>query len=694
MEKNTLIRYFRQAASILKDSKLRDLKGLEPNLDEIRKAMSLRTNDEATVLVGIMDRQCSNESSDMSDLAEYFDCTSLDMMEYVPSAKWLQEKGYIKAENITEFNFTKMKFKLSSNVFNSVIEGSEFVLGGYDRTKFDQFDFFKTIHNIISERRFNRIDTPTLISQTLAFEEMHKDLRYVINLKALVSEVEARILFCEMCFDFQDDKDGEIGCYSGINPTLSDIYDRRMEFTRVKREFIQGVHALQRAGLGELRKDVIVITDKGLELMYEENASVYIKNRSGLDRFTFVQEIHQIVKDLPGTPCRSDIIGLRKDVLKIEEKNDQLEFIDELSSNVDDVYDRTIFYLICYELINSEEYWLRQLSDISEKKDEMVLRRQFKSCSHELQRTGLVELSTKGGMFDNTSLVLTDKGKKLYLEEDVDLFETVVTDKNIITCDKITEKKLFFSDELERQLNTLKFSLTQGNYEALRERLEKEKLPKGIAVLLYGYPGTGKTESVKQLARLTGRSIMHVDISATKTCWFGESEKLIKKVFDNYRTACERSKVTPILLFNEADGIFAKRKDTNFSSVSQTENAIQNIILEEMENLDGILIATTNLADNLDKAFERRFLFKIKYDKPTVEAKKNIWLSKLPTLDDNTADKLATMFDFSGGEIDNISRKVVMEELIKGEKISRDTLITLCKEEKMGSNGNRKIGYC
>ncbi len=693
MEKKTLIRYFRQAASILKDSKLKDLKGLDPILDEIRNAMSLTTNDEAIVLVGIMDRQCSNESSDMSDLAEYFDCTSLDIMEFVPSAKHLLEKGYIKAENITEFNFTKKNFKLSSNVFNSVIEGKDFVLGDYDMPIFDQFDFIKTIHNIKEERRFNRIDTPTLISQTLAFEEMHKDLRYVINLKALVREVEARIIFCEMCYDFQDDKNGRIGGYSGINETLSDIYDRRLEFTRVKREFMQGIHELLIAGLAELRREEIVITDKGLELMYEENASVYIKNRSGLDRFTFVQEVHQIVEDLPESPCRTDITGLRKDIIKIEEKNEQLDFIDELSSNVDDVYDRTIFYLICYELINSEEYWLRQLSEISEKKDEMVLRRQFKSCSHKLQRTGLVELSTKGGLFDNTSLVLTDKGKKLYLEEDVDLFETVVTDKNMITCDKITEKKLFFGEELERQLNTLKFSLTQGNYEALRERLEKEKLPKGIAVLLYGYPGTGKTESVKQLARLTGRPIMHVDISATKTCWFGESEKLIKKVFENYRTACKRSKVTPILLFNEADGIFAKRKDSNFSNVAQTENAIQNIILEEMENLDGILIATTNQADNLDKAFERRFLFKIKFDKPTVEAKKNIWLSKLPTLDDDTADKLAMMYDFSGGEIDNISRKVVMEELIKGKKISNDTLITLCKEERMGSNGMRKIGF-
>jgi SpoVK/Ycf46/Vps4 family AAA+-type ATPase len=71
-------------------------------------------------------------------------------------------------------------------------------------------------------------------------------------------------------------------------------------------------------------------------------------------------------------------------------------------------------------------------------------------------------------------------------------------------------------------------------------------------------------------------------------------------------------------------------KSIGSGNVDQTENAIQNIILEEMENLDGILIATTNLTENLDKAFERRFLFKIRFDKPTLEAKTNIWKDKIP----------------------------------------------------------------
>ena len=147
------------------------------------------------------------------------------------------------------------------------------------------------------------------------------------------------------------------------------------------------------------------------------------------------------------------------------------------------------------------------------------------------------------------------------------------------------------------------------------------------------------------------------------------------------------------MLFNEADAVLSKRKDSNSSNVAQTENAIQNIILEEMEKLDGILIATTNLADNLDHAFERRFLFKIKYNNPTIEAKKNIWMDKLPRLSENEAEQLASTYDFSGGQIDNIVRKSLMEEVIKGKNPTLPTLRTMCAQEKISGNGRTKIGF-
>ena len=343
-------------------------------------------------------------------------------------------------------------------------------------------------------------------------------------------------------------------------------------------------------------------------------------------------------------------------------------------------------------MVDGNTYHISRISDFCKNRECAHLKSEIKEGSHPLVKKGIVEVSG-GGHFDSAQLQLTNKGKEIFLEEDIDLFETKVSDNELIMPDKIDEKQLFFEKGLQEQLSMLRESLAEENYQKLYNRLAENKLSKGVAILFYGKPGTGKTETAKQIARATGRAIMHVDISATKTCWFGESEKLIKEVFTNYKRLCEKSKIKPILLFNEADAVFSKRKDSNSSNVAQTENAIQNIILEEMENLDGILIATTNLADNLDNAFERRFLFKIRYDNPTIEAKKNIWKDKLPRLSESEAEQLAATYDFSGGQIDNIVRKSLMEEVIKGESPTLPTLMAMCAHEKISGNGRTKIGF-
>ncbi|MCL2512220.1 MAG: ATP-binding protein, partial [Bacteroidales bacterium] len=224
--------------------------------------------------------------------------------------------------------------------------------------------------------------------------------------------------------------------------------------------------------------------------------------------------------------------------------------------------------------------------------------------------------------------------------------------------------------------------------------LGKNGMRKGFASIFYGAPGTGKTETVYQIAHATGRDIMMVDISDTKSCWFGESEKKIKEVFEKYRTLVKTSEIAPILLFNEADAVIGKRKDSTGGSVAQTENAIQNIILQEMENLDGIMIATTNLTQNLDKAFERRFLYKIEFEKPDTDAKDKIWQSMLPALTQEESKTLAKEYDFSGGQIENIVRKHTVDTILNGTKPSFETVQNYCKTEFLyKEDGRRRIGF-
>jgi SpoVK/Ycf46/Vps4 family AAA+-type ATPase len=216
---------------------------------------------------------------------------------------------------------------------------------------------------------------------------------------------------------------------------------------------------------------------------------------------------------------------------------------------------------------------------------------------------------------------------------------------------------------------------------------------KGFACLFYGAPGTGKTETVLQLARKCGRDIMQVNISTIKSKWVGESEKNIKAIFDRYRTAVQQSEIAPILLFNEADAIISKRMSNAQRSVDKMDNAIQNIILEEMEKLEGILIATTNLAGNMDSAFERRFIYKIEFKNPSVDAKMSIWKSMIPALNDEMAYILAQKYDFSGGQIENIARKHTVEYVLTGKNADIDNLTQICDSEQLNKRSNRPIGY-
>lgn len=218
---------------------------------------------------------------------------------------------------------------------------------------------------------------------------------------------------------------------------------------------------------------------------------------------------------------------------------------------------------------------------------------------------------------------------------------------------------------------------------------------KGFTCLFYGAPGTGKTETVYQLARRTGRDLMVVDVSQIKSCWVGESEKNIKAAFDRYRSYVRQSEPAPILLFNEADAVLGIRQEGAQRAVEKMENSLQNIILQEMEQLDGIMIATTNLTQNLDKAFERRFLYKIEFEKPSTEAKSRIWRSMIPTLDEQTAATLAERYDFSGGQIENIARKRTVGMILLGGEPSFEQLDEYCRSEMLGQpeRSRRRIGF-
>jgi SpoVK/Ycf46/Vps4 family AAA+-type ATPase len=322
---------------------------------------------------------------------------------------------------------------------------------------------------------------------------------------------------------------------------------------------------------------------------------------------------------------------------------------------------------------------------------QIIYRQDLFSGENELIRMHLIEI-VEANFMNDAEIKLTDYSVQLLKECNIPIFFNKRRRDNILIPTEIPFRELIFSEKELDRIILLKNLLSDTNFTAMQRRLAERNLPKGITVMLYGDSGTGKTEVVKQIARETEREVMKVEISQSKSKWFGESEKIISRVFADYRLFVRECKKTPILFFNEADGIFSVRKEIGNSTVDKTENTIQAIILEEMENFEGILMATTNLIDNLDTAFERRFLFKIKFEKPSLSIRSRIWKSKIPSLSDTESYTLAEKFDFSGGQIENIVRKNEISQIISGEEITMNSLMDFCSEETFG-NKNIKIGF-
>ena len=344
---------------------------------------------------------------------------------------------------------------------------------------------------------------------------------------------------------------------------------------------------------------------------------------------------------------------------------------------------------------NDDNIGLYDIEFLYEKFIWSTIKYDLKHDQHILQERKIIEYSNNDGFADRDSFRITTEIKRvLFSELNLVSMDQTKKRKDVVKAEEITPKKLFYGDKINKQIDELGKLLDDAQYKEIRKRMKDTGFRCGFTCLFYGAPGTGKTETVLQLARRTGRDIVQVNISQIKSMWVGESEKNIKQVFDNYRTKVRECDITPILLFNEADAIIGIRKEGAERAIDKMENSIQNIILQEMETFDGILIATTNLAQNMDKAFERRFLYKIEFEKPTIEARMSMWHEMIPVLKEEETRILANKYDFCGGQIENIARHYTIANILHGESDNViDTLSAYCDSERLNAKETRKIGF-
>ena len=409
---------------------------------------------------------------------------------------------------------------------------------------------------------------------------------------------------------------------------------------------------------------------------------------------------------------RQNVTALRRDFI------DNFRFLDELNKLIDNnqhldfcrkiiasgirekcsTTEQRIFLYLCHRYVNyndpqDEIDTLMNFTVFME--DDARLKRSILLEKTALQVEKLVSFGIADGFVNNDILALSDEAKETFFTEVEIAPVQEKKHKDMVCCQTIKAKDLFYNPRETEQINRLDNLLQDENFRGVQDRLEEMGMRKGFNAIFYGGPGTGKTACVYELARRTGRDIFCIDMSKLKSKWVGDSEKCVKNAFTIYKEMVRKNKVSPIMLFNEADAIFSKRLSNIDDSVDQMMNAIQNIILQEMENIEGILIATTNLVGNLDPAFERRFIFKIRFEQPEKDVRTKIWKSMISEISEDDASRLADEFDsFSGGNIENVSRKSTIEYVLTGSRPTYDELVKYCREESLSDKARRNtIGY-
>ncbi len=523
---------------------------------------------------------------------------------------------------------------------------------------------------------------------TRFFELEHPFLQLIAQKQNLT--MDQALVFCLM-MNFCDKSSitlGHLASYVGLSTVhmlkfLTDIDEL------VNRGFLKRTSRYQAEGYA-IRSGVIAALKQDKAYVRESHRGISCPELFALIGQTLYEE--------------EDYDALKEQILNLLQDNPQLKIAQVIKGHHLNADDTMLLILFCFLFVDNEDDMV-QISDFDEIIDNnRVLRSWSRSLSkeqHPLQLKKLIEFNSPSPMIDGRHYHLTDEAKTDLLGElGICLKKKTKKQslpKDFVSHKSVVAKQLFYTQNNQAQVDRLAQLLEEKKFRDVCRRMKERGMRTGFACLFYGAPGTGKTETVMQLARQMKRDVMVVDFSQIRSKWVGDSEKNIKGVFERYRHFCKQLRCKPILLFNEADAVINTRQEQATHSVDKMENTMQNIILQEMEQFDGIMIATTNLAQNMDPAFERRFLYKILFERPDASVRANLWQEMIPELDTDECQTLGEQFDFSGGQIENVARKYAINSILNDIEPSNRLaeLITLCREECLNNTQSTRahVGF-
>ena len=375
--------------------------------------------------------------------------------------------------------------------------------------------------------------------------------------------------------------------------------------------------------------------------------------------------------------------------------------------------EQVIFLALLREEYSSSEESLREMNSlidlISFDEYERIKNRSLLEDGSNLLNDGIIDyeemLNPFGGIsrafyiVDDVlqSIIHPQKNKKVRklklnaLVENQDIFELIESDTSL--------DDVVLAKETRETLQNLMRQVDKDVINRLVEWGIKDK-KSGIdaRIIFYGAPGTGKTMTAYSLAKSLKRQILAFDCSKILSMYVGESEKNVRKIFDTFYELSEKTKSEPILLLNEADQFLGARSSGISSSADQMHNQMQNIFLEQIENFKGMLIATTNLLENIDKAFSRRFNYKIEFKKPNQMQRFEIWKKILPKEapyeDGFDIEKLST-YSLTGGQIDLIVKNTAYKVALMDKPLfkTQDFIDEIQREKGGDFDSEKSMGF-
>ncbi|WP_029322077.1 ATP-binding protein [Butyrivibrio sp. AE3004] len=254
-----------------------------------------------------------------------------------------------------------------------------------------------------------------------------------------------------------------------------------------------------------------------------------------------------------------------------------------------------------------------------------------KALSNMANETAISRDSLFKGCYAQMSSELTQKATKI---------ETKFTFKDIVMNATQKETLLHAID----QMNFRKQVYENWNYTT------KYPYGRGLSILLFGAPGTGKTMCAQVIARELNLELYRVDLSKVIDKYVGETEKSISMIFR------EAKKCNVVLFFDECDTLFAKRSDDGGSNQSSNNNKTA-LLLQEVEAYDGVSVLATNYKHNIDPAFFRRMKYIVEFQFPDPDTRERLWRTTIPKdtplSEDVDIRFLAEKFEFVGGNIKN-----------------------------------------